>query len=181
MVYVFLANGLEEIEALTPIDILRRAGVDVTTVAVGGSDSVIGSHKIQISADIPDSLYRDSKPDMIILPGGMPGASNLDNSNVVDAALKAANRTGAYICAICAAPMVLGKRGLLEGKNVTCYPGFEKYLYGAKLTDKSVVRDGNVITAKGMGVALDFSLELVTALCGKDKADELALSVMKNN
>ena len=112
MVYLFLANGFEEIEALTPLDVLRRAGVPVTTVGVGG-DSILGAHGIRVQADIPDTMYRDSSPDMIILPGGMPGSTHLDESRVVDAALRSAARNGAYLCAICAAPMVLGKRGYL--------------------------------------------------------------------
>ncbi|MBR5601892.1 MAG: DJ-1/PfpI family protein, partial [Clostridia bacterium] len=130
MVYLFLANGFEEIEALTPLDVLRRAGVPVTTVGVGG-DSILGAHGIRVQADIPDTMYRDSAPDMIILPGGMPGSEHLDNSRVVDAALRAAERNGAYLCAICAAPMVLGKRGYLAGKRAVCYPGFEQFLEGA--------------------------------------------------
>ncbi len=176
MVYLFLANGFEEIEALTPLDVLRRAGVPVTTVGVGG-DSIVGAHGIRVQADIPDTMYRDSSPDMIILPGGMPGAENLDNSRVVDAALRAAERNGAYLCAICAAPMVLGKRGYLAGKRAVCYPGFEQYLAGAQVTDARMECDGRVITAKGMGVALEFGLALVRALCGKQKAEQIAASV----
>ena len=108
MIYLFLANGFEEVEALAPLDILRRAGLEVTTVGIGG-DVIRGSHGITVHADIPDGLYTDNAPEMIILPGGMPGAKNLDESRVVDAALKAAVRSDAYLAAICAAPMVLGK------------------------------------------------------------------------
>ena len=114
---------------------------------------------------------------MIILPGGMPGSENLDNSRVVDAALRAAARNGAYLCAICAAPMVLGKRGYLQGKRAVCYPGFEQYLEGATVTDACVERDGKVITSKGMGAALEFGLALVEELCGKEKADAIAASI----
>lgn len=176
MVYLFLANGFEEIEALTPLDVLRRAGVPVTTVGVDG-DSIIGAHGIRVQADIPDTMYRDSSPDMIILPGGMPGAENLDNSRVVDVALRAAANNNGYLCAICAAPMVLGKRGYLTGKRAVCYPGFEQYLEGARVTDARMECDGRVITAKGMGVALEFGLALVEALCGKQKAEQIAASV----
>ena len=176
MVYLFLANGFEEIEALTPLDVLRRAGVPVTTVGVGG-DSILGAHGIRVQADIPDTMYRDSAPDMIILPGGMPGSEHLDNSRVVDAALRAAERNGAYLCAICAAPMVLGKRGYLKGKKAVCYPGFEQFLEGATVTDARMERDGKVITAKGMGVALEFGLALVEELCGKEKAEQIAGSI----
>ena len=177
MIYMFLADGFEEVEALCPLDILRRAGLDVTTVGIG-KDTIIGAHGITVQADIPDVMYRDSSPDMIILPGGMPGSTNLDESKTVDAALRAASRKGAYLCAICAAPMVLGKRGYLNGKNAVCYPGFEEYLEGAAVsTTETVVRDGNIITAKGMGVALEFGLELVRALKDNETAEQIRRSV----
>ncbi len=176
MVYLFLANGFEEIEAMTPLDVLRRAGVPVTTVGVGG-DSILGAHGIRVQADIPDTMYRDSAPDMIILPGGMPGSENLDNSRVVDVALRAGVKNGAYLCAICAAPMVLGKRGYLAGKRAVCYPGFEQYLEGAVVTDARVECDGKIITSKGMGSALEFGLSLVEVLCGKEKAEQIGNAV----
>ncbi|MBQ7828971.1 MAG: DJ-1/PfpI family protein [Clostridia bacterium] len=177
MIYMFLADGFEEVEALCPLDILRRAGLEVTTVGIG-KDTIIGAHGITVQADIPDVLYRDSTPDMIILPGGMPGSSNLDQSKTVDTALRAASRKGAFLCAICAAPMVLGKRGYLSGKRAVCYPGFEEYLEGAEVSEtETVVRDGNIITAKGMGVALDFGLELVRTLKGNDTAEQIKASV----
>lgn len=177
MIYMFLADGFEEVEALCPLDILRRAGLEVTTVGIG-KDTIIGAHGITVQADIPDVLYRDSTPDMIILPGGMPGSSNLDKSKTVDIALRAASRKGAFLCAICAAPMVLGKRGYLSGKRAVCYPGFEEYLDGAEVSEtETVVRDGNIITAKGMGVALDFGLELVRALKDNDTAEQIKASV----
>ena len=178
MIYMFLADGFEEVEALCPLDILRRAGLEVTTVGVGGKDTIRGAHGITVQADIPDVLYRDSTPDMIILPGGMPGSSNLDESKTVDAALRAAARKGAFLCAICAAPMVLGKRGYLNGKKAVCYPGFEQYLEGATVSEnETVVRDGNVITAKGMGVALEFGLELVRALKNDGTAEQIKNSI----
>ena len=177
MIYMFLADGFEEVEALCPLDVLRRAGLEVTTVGIG-KDTITGSHGITIQADIPDVLYRDSSPDMIILPGGMPGSTNLDESKTVDAALRAGARKGAFLCAICAAPMVLGKRGYLEGKRAICYPGFEEYLKGAEVNGgDTVVRDGNIITAKGMGVALDFGLELVRALKDDGTAEKIKASV----
>ncbi len=178
MIYMFLADGFEEVEALCPLDILRRAGLEVTTVGVGGKDLIAGAHGILVQADIPDVLYRDSAPDMIILPGGMPGSTNLDESKTVDAALKVAAKKGAYLCAICAAPLVLGKRGYLEGKRAVCYPGFEEYLSGATVSEsETVVRDGNVITAKGMGAAFEFGLELVRALKDNETADRIKNSV----
>ena len=177
MVYLFLANGFEEIEALCPLDLLRRAGVEVTTIGVGG-EMIRGSHGITVQADMPDTMLADANPEMIILPGGMPGSKNLDASRVVDSALRVAARKGAYIAAICAAPFVLGKRGLLEGKEAICYPGFEKELTGARISEKKVVRDGNIITAAGMGVALEFGLALVTALKGEEAADALRRAVL---
>ena len=180
MVYLFLANGFEEVEALAPLDLLRRAGVEVTTVGVGG-DMIRGAHGIMVQTDIVDVMYRDSNPEMIILPGGMPGSSNLDESKTVEAALRAGARNGAYLCAICAAPFVLGKRGLLEGKNAVCFPGFEEFLTGANVIDnKTVVRDGNVITAKGMGAAFEFGLELVRSLKDDATAEKISASVFYN-
>ena len=178
MIYMFLADGFEEVEALCPLDILRRAGLEVTTIGVGGKDMIQGAHGITVHADIPDVMFRDSAPEMIILPGGMPGSTNLDSSKAVDAALKAASKKGAYLCAICAAPLVLGKRGYLKGKKAVCYPGFEEYLEGAEIqTDVGVLRDGNVITAKGMGVSLDFGLEMVRALKDCETAERIKSSV----
>ena len=177
MVYLFLANGFEEIEALCPLDLLRRAGVEVTTVGVGG-EMIRGSHGIMVQADMPDTMFADSDPEMVILPGGMPGSKNLDASRTVDAALRVAARKDAYIAAICAAPFVLGKRGLLADKEAICYPGFEKELMGAKISEKKVVRDGKIITAAGMGVALEFGLALVAALKGEDAAESIRRAVL---
>ena len=178
MIYMFLADGFEEVEALCPLDVLRRAGLEVTTVGVGGKDTIVGAHGIVVQADIPDVMYRDSSPEMVILPGGMPGSANLDESKTVDAALRVAAKKGAYMCAICAAPMVLGKRGYLNGKKAVCYPGFEEYLEGTIIPeDKTVVKDGNIITAKGMGVAFDFGLELVRALKDNETAENIKKSV----
>ena len=179
MVYMFLANGFEEIEALCPLDLLRRAGVEVKTVAVGGDDlRVTGSHGITVLADMDEKDFADEAPEMVILPGGMPGSTNLDNSAVVDAAIRAALASDAYLAAICAAPMVLGKRDILQGKRAICFPGFEEYLRGATVAAERVVRDGKIITAAGMGVALDFGLALVAALRGKDAALTLRRAVL---
>ena len=177
MIYMFLAPGFEEIEALCPLDLLRRAGLEVTTVGIGG-DVIRGSHGITVHADIPEELYTDANPDMIILPGGMPGSKNLDESRTVDVALRAAARNGAYLAAICAAPMVLGHRELLEGKQAICYPGFEQELRGAVISDKKVVVDGKTVTAAGMGVALEFGLTLVGLLKGDDAAATLRRAVL---
>ncbi|MBQ3126662.1 MAG: DJ-1/PfpI family protein, partial [Clostridia bacterium] len=157
----------------------RRAGVAVTTVAIGTpSTAVEGAHGITVLADITEAEYDlDAPAEMLILPGGMPGAANLDSSAAVDAAIAHAVRTGAYLAAICAAPMILGHRGLLYGRTATCFPGFEGELAGAELAAARVVCDGKIITAAGMGVALDFGLALVAALCGEEKAAALRAAV----
>lgn len=173
MIMMFLANGFEEIEALTPLDCLRRVGETVVTVGIGGRE-ITGSHGITVMADTDDAHLPTEAPDMVILPGGMPGSSTLDASPVVDRVLADAAARDAYLTAICAAPMVLGNRRYLDGKQATCYPGFEEHLLGATVRrDIGVVRDGKVITAAGMGVALDFALALVAALQGDETADRL--------
>ena len=180
MVYVFLAEGFEEIEALTPVDLLRRADVEVKTVGVTGS-VVTGSHGIRVEADITleEALSGVNEGfEMMILPGGMPGAKNLDASEGVSAFIDAAVKNDSYIAAICAAPMILGKRGVLEGKDATCYPGFEDYLKGAKHYPASVVVDGNIVTSDGMGSALDFALQLVSLLKGEAESEKLADAIM---
>ncbi|MBE6562896.1 MAG: DJ-1/PfpI family protein [Ruminococcaceae bacterium] len=181
MVYVFLADGFEEIEALTPVDLLRRVGVEVKTVGVTGAE-VTGSHGITIKADITaecaESELASCELEMIVLPGGMPGSTNLDASPTVEKFIEAAEKSDAYIAAICAAPMILGKRGLLKGRDATCYPGFEEYLEGAKVYDAAVVVDGKYVTSNGMGSALDFALQLVELLKGQAESEKLADAVM---
>ena len=177
MIYFFLAEGFEEIEALCPIDLLRRAGLDVTTVGVG-SREICGSHGIKVACDILDSEYNDKAPELIFLPGGMPGTLNLKASDTVQRAIKEALECDAYIAAICAAPMILGELMLLDGKKAICYPGFEDKLIGATVSDKKVVRDGKILTAKGMGAALDFGLMIVEIFKGKEIADSLRTAVI---
>ena len=177
MIYMFLAEGFEEVEALAPLDLIRRAGLEIKTVGVG-SKTVVGSHGISVVADITENEFFDNAPDMVILPGGMPGTKNLDASAIVHKAIADAVKNDAYVCAICAAPMILGKLGLLRGKNAVCYPGFEEYLDGAILPDKKVVRDGKVITAKGMGAAIEFGLAIVSALKDEKTADDLATATI---
>ena len=177
MVYILLADGFEEIEALCPLDLLRRAGIDAKTVSVTEKRVVTGSHGISVTADLTaeNSL---SDIEMLVLPGGMPGTTNLDKSQFCDGLLRAAAKNGAYIAAICAAPMVLGRRGLLAGREAVCYPGFEHELAGAKLSDRRVVRDGRIITGVGMGAALEFGLALVEIFCGKETAERIGGSVL---
>ena len=177
MVYMFLAEGFEEIEALCPLDLLRRAGVEVKTVSVGDK-TVCGAHGIKVVADMTEAEFSDASPDMVMLPGGMPGTLNLDASPIVHKALDSAVSADSYIAAICAAPSILGARKLLVGKEAICYPGFEDKLEGATISDKKVVVDGKIITAAGMGVALEFGLVLVSLLCGKEKSDTLRKSVI---
>ena len=179
MVYMFLAKGFEEVEALAPLDLLRRAGIEIKTVGVG-SKTVVGSHSIPISADMEDSEFSDEAPDMVILPGGMPGTLNLDASETVHRAIQSAVKNDAYVCAICAAPMIIGKLGLLDGKKAVCYPGFEEHLKGALISDQKAVADGKFITAKGMGAAIEFGLLLVEKLCGKETAESLRSSTISD-
>lgn len=177
MVYCFLANGFEEIEALATVDILRRAGIDVRTVGVD-EDVIIGSHQIPVLADIRENgVILDGTLEAVILPGGMPGTLNLQKSESVQKAIDFALENDKYICAICAAPLILGHKGILEGKKATCYPGFEKDLLGADATGGFVETDGRIITAKGAGVAIDFALEIVSKLSSKDEADKMNASI----
>lgn len=178
MIYMFIAAGFEEIEALCPLDLMRRAGLEVTTVGIGGSE-ITGAHGITVKTDITDKDYpSDAKPEMIFLPGGMPGTLNLADSNVVIDAIKSAKARDAYIAAICAAPSILGDMGLLAGKNAVCYPGFEDRLTGAVIPNDKVVLDGKILTAKGMGAALEMGLKIVEIFRGETAARELCHAVI---
>ena len=176
MVYVFLAEGFEEMEALAPIDVLRRAGVEVTTVGVGAK-LIYGAHGVGFTADSDGEDLDFSDVDCIVLPGGMPGTTNLDSSPMVETCLKKAAENNALIAAICAAPSVLGHKGLLKGNKATCFPGFEEELLGAVHTGNPVEQDGKIITARGAGVALVFALALVAELKGEAAAKELRESL----
>jgi len=177
MVYLFLADGFEEIEALTPVDVLRRGKIEVTTVGVGKT-SVKGSHGITVQADISDDrLTGFDDAEAVVLPGGMPGTRNLAACDKVQEAIKYCAANDILLGAICAAPSVLGNAGVLEGKRAVCFPGFEGELKGAVQGEDGVCRDGNIITAKGMGVSLDFALELLAALRGRDEADRVRKSL----
>lgn len=178
MIAVLLADGFEEIEALTPVDMLRRAGLEVVTVGIN-SKIAVGSHGIVVVCDKTPEEVDLSLVSTVIFPGGMPGSLNLDASPFSDAVIKSVVERGGRIAAICAAPLVLGRRGLLKGKRATCYPGFENELVGAIATGESVVTDGNITTAKGMGVALEFSKELISLLVSKEKAEELSSAIME--
>jgi len=176
-VYVFLADGFELVEAMCPIDVLRRAGADVLSVSLNTDKRVTSAQRVAVLADTTIDALTDELPDMVFLPGGMPGASNLRACPAVCDMTKGVFDKGGFVAAICAAPYVLGELGLLQGKNATCYPGFEDRLFGATLSDTKVVRDGNVITAAGMGAALPFAAELAAALFGRDKADTILAAI----
>ena len=177
-VYVFLADGFEEVEALTPVDVLRRAGLTVQTVSVNDTRMVTGAHGVPVQADI---LMEDVQADCVqclVLPGGMPGATNLDAHAGLSQLLCDAAEVGKPLAAICAAPLVLGKRGLLKGRKATCYPGFENFLEGADYTAALVEQDGFILTGKGPGAAMAFAFALVEQFCGAAKVCELKQGMM---
>ena len=177
-IFVFLADGFEEIEAITPIDVLRRAGLNVQTVSVMEEQIVAGAHGIPVVAD---KMFADidlDNAEMLLLPGGLPGATNLDAHQGLSDMIMAFASEGKPLAAICAAPLVFGNRGLLQGKKVTCYPGFESYLTGAEYTAALVETDGNFITAKGPGAAMDFAFAIVEKYCGIEKVNELKSGMM---
>ena len=177
MVYCFLADGFEEVEAIAPVDMLRRAGVEVKTVGISG-EVIDGRHGIKVIPDIGLSdITLDGNLEAVILPGGLPGATNLEESANVQKAIDFANDNGKYICAICAAPQILGHKGLLDGKEAIAYPGFESELRGAEISEEYVVLDGNIITAKGAGVATEFGLKIVSVLKGETLADEIGKAI----
>ncbi len=177
MIYVFLADGFEELEALAPVDILRRGGCEVKTVGVGGKTAV-GAHNIPVVCDITAEEALTDGLKAIILPGGMPGTLNLEKSDCVQKFIDFAVENRLYIGAICAAPSILGHKGLLKGKQATCFPGFEKDLEGAKVCDNPVVTDGKITTAYGAGAAFDFSFRLLSELTGdKEGANALKKSM----
>lgn len=180
MVYLFLADGFEECEALAPLDILRRAGIEVKTVGVTG-EYVTGSHGICVKSDIgTDDVVLNSDLQAVILPGGMPGTLNLEKNGTVQKTIDFANNNGKLICAICAAPQILGHKNLLSGKKATCFPGFEKELYEAEYIKSAVVKDGNIITSIGAGAAFKFGFEILSCLKDRKTADGLCEQMQCN-
>lgn len=177
-IFVMLANGFEEIEALTAVDVLRRAGAEVCTVSVTGEDSVTGSHGIPVTADIRFDSADFDEAYMIVLPGGMPGTTNLMAYAPLTAQLKKFASEDRPLAAICAAPMVLAACGILEGRKATIYEGMEDKLAGAVHTPGNVVKDGNIITSKGPGTAMDFALALAAFICGQEKADAVRAGLL---
>lgn len=176
---VFLAEGFEEVEALTVVDYLRRKDIVVETVSITDDIRVRGAHDIIVIANGKiDKLECLDSYDGVVIPGGMPGSTNLrDDSRVIDIINKMNNRKR-LVAAICAGPIVLERAGIIKGKRVTCYPGFEKTLEESIYMEKPVVVDGNIITARGPYLAVDFAIEIVTYLLGEDKAQELKNSIL---
>ncbi len=172
MIYMFLAEGFEEIEALGTLDILRRAGINVSTVSIGDS-YVLGSHAICIKSDktIDEISFEDCEG--VILPGGLPGTTNLEKSPIVSQYVDYAFKRGLLLAAICAAPSVLGHKGLLNGKKATAYPGYEDGLIGAEYTGEPATVDGNIITGKGAGAVFEFGLYIVKELINETTANKL--------
>ncbi len=173
MVYVFLADGFEEIEALTVVDILRRADIDVKTVSINITNEVTGSHGITVKADILKTEASADGLEMVVLPGGIPGTPNLKNDETVNKFVMHCINEDKYVCAICAAPSILGEWRLLEGKTATCYPGFEESLKGATASAKPVCVDGKVITSRGAGTAAEFAFAIVSELKSAGTANQL--------
>ena len=178
MIIILLADGFEEIEALTPLDMLRRAGLDVKTVGVSGKCAT-GSHGITVMCDLSPEEIDLEALEMAIFPGGMPGSLNLDSCPFTDDVIEAVQRNGGPLAAICAAPLVFGRRGLLKGKRATCYPGFEGELVGATVSSEYVVTDKNITTAKGMGVSIAFAKELIRILKDEDTAQKISKGIME--
>ena len=178
-VCVFLADGFEEVEALTNVDLLRRAGIKVNVVSVNDSLEAAGANGIKVICDMMFDEIDPESCDMLFLPGGMPGTKNLEAHTALRELIVRFNDEGKKLAAICAAPSVYGKMGLLEGKQAVCYPGFEEFLYGASIPETgSFVTDGNITTSRGAGTAMDLALELITILEGEDKAKEVKESII---
>lgn len=175
---IFMADGCEEIEGLTVVDIVRRAGIHITTISISGKKEVAGAHGITFLADAKKDEVDFSTLDGIVLPGGMPGTTNLGADETVDKVIREFAAGGKLVAAICAAPSVLGQAGILNGKHATSYPGFEPKLTGAVTSEDPVVQDGNVITSRGMGTAIAFALEIVSYFTDKKTADKLAESII---
>ena len=179
-VLVFIADGTEEIEVMTPVDFFRRAGLEVDLVAVKDTRKVRLAHKVYAGADKIIDEVKDVDYDAFYIPGGLPGATNIrDNEKVIEL-IKEAETQGKILAAICAGPIVLEAGGLLEGKNFTCYPGFEKEIKSGSFVDDLLVKDGNIFTGKGPAAAAQLSFALIEELLGKDKAEEIKAQTLFN-
>lgn len=178
MIYAFFAEGLEEIEGLAVVDVLRRAGIETEIVSITGNRQVTGSHNITIQADKCIQDVDIDRADVIFLPGGMPGTLNLAGCEELMKAVQHFYESGKRLAAICAAPSILGNLGILKGKKATCYPGFEDKLLGAEYCSDKVVTDGTITTAKGMGAAIELGLELIRILQGEEAAEKMKNSII---
>lgn len=177
-VYIFLANGFEEIEALTVVDLLRRAAIEISMVSITGSIDVKGAHNISVKADalFEETDFNDA--DLLVLPGGMPGTAHLMEHEGLDELLREFHRKDKDMAAICAAPSILGTKGFLAGKKATSYPGFESKLTDSIILNQDVVEDGNITTSRGLGTAIDFSLALINKLIDKETAKRIADGIL---
>ena len=175
---VFFAEGYEEIEALTVVDVCRRCGIEIDMVSITEEKQVRGAHGIFVEMDRTYAQADFEQYDMLVLPGGGDGTKNLEACGPLMEQVDAFGAAGKYVAAICAAPSILGHRGILKGKRACCYPGFESHLTGAQIVKEPAAVDGNVITSRGMGTAIDFALEIAAAFCGREKAEELAQAIV---
>ena len=176
MVYVFLADGFEIVEAMAPVDMLRRANVGVTTVGID-KKVITSSCGIPVTADIVSNEFEFEDVEAVVIPGGSQGVINLENSSLVQSVVDEAVQKGILVCAICAGPSLLGHKGLLKGKHAICYPGFEDALEGAYIAKDYVVADDDFITAKGAGVSIEFGLEIVRELVGDEAAETVRSTI----
>ena len=175
---LLFAQGTEECEALNVADILRRAGMELSIISVDGAKKVTGSHDITIMADETIEEHNFLEDEVLVIPGGMPGTNNIEQNPVAKQAIDDLYKAGKYVCAICAAPKILGHGGYLDGKKACIYPGLEGELTGAEVCYEEVVRDGNIITSRGLGTAIPFALEIISSVQGKDRADEMAKKIV---
>ena len=175
---IFFGTGYEEIEALTVVDLCRRAGIDISMVSISEEKKATGSHNITVEMDQIFEEVDFASLDMIVLPGGMPGTKNLEAHQGLMEQVDAFYRAGKYVAAICAAPSIFGHRGIVKGRKACCYPGFEADMEGAEVCCDSVCISDNVITSRGMGCAIDFALAIITVLCGSEVAEEKAKSII---
>ena len=175
---IFLANGFETIEALTVVDMLRRAREEITTVSITGEREVISSHKVPVTADAVFQEMDYDSIDVLVLPGGMPGTTNLASCKELLELVKKHYEQGKLVAAICAAPSILGELSLLKGKRACCFPGYEEKLHGAFVTYNETEADGNIITARGMGTSIAFGAEILKKTAGEDVADHILKKIV---
>ncbi|MCR4755348.1 MAG: DJ-1/PfpI family protein [Lachnospiraceae bacterium] len=179
-ILIFLADGFEEIEGLTVVDLCRRAGIDITTVSITDKPEVVGAHGIALKTDTIIDKAGFAEADMIVLPGGMPGTKNLEACDKLMSRVDAFIADGKKVSAICAAPTILGHKGHLKDKKSCCYPGMEGELAGADVSYDKVSVAGNIITSRGLGTAIPFALAIIEAITDKATADKIATSVVYN-